>query len=330
MTRYTALPGLNAETYRPHSLHAADCVWVEKNCYADLWIEFLHALALEPHAMLAFVLGIDFEGDQWTFFKPSHDELRELYNVDVQELTVWRSLLDHSIEHIGSGKFISTEADAYWLPDTAGTDYRNKHTKTTIVLANIDPTARRLGYFHNAGYFELGGKDFDELFQLSCEPDVSRLPLFAELVRVDRMRKRPEQDLTAMARGLLCKHLARRPTTNPVGRFAKRFEADLPWLQQNGVDHYHLWAFGTIRQLGAAFELGARFLIWLKSRGEPGLESAIESFQTIAVSCKTLILKTARSVNSRRPLDASEAMHTMATAWDEGMMALDKQYRAQE
>ena len=33
---------------------------------------------------------------------------------------------------------MSVEADAWWLPDTAGTDYRQQHTKTTIVLADID------------------------------------------------------------------------------------------------------------------------------------------------------------------------------------------------
>jgi Domain of unknown function (DUF1839) len=327
MTRYDALSGLDPTNYQRHALHAADCVWVEKNCYADLWIEFIHALGLEPHAMLAFVLGIDFEGDQWTFFKPSHDELRELYNVDVQELTVWRPLLDHAIEHIGSGKFVSTEADAFWLPDTAGTDYRSKHTKTTIVLANIDVASRRLGYFHNAGYFELEGQDFEELFQLAGEPEPSRLPLFAELVRTDRLRKRPDVELASMARELLRKHLSRRPADNPIKRFASRFATDLPWLQQAGVAHYHLWAFGTIRQLGAAFELGALFLTWLQSHGETGLELAIEAFQSIAISCKALILKTARAVNSQRPFDASEVMSAMATAWDTGMIALDKQYR---
>ena len=50
--------------------------WVEKNCYVDVWIELLHALGLEPLAMLAFTVAVDFEGDQWTFFKPSHDDLR--------------------------------------------------------------------------------------------------------------------------------------------------------------------------------------------------------------------------------------------------------------
>jgi len=153
MSRIEALPGLNAGAYQCHSLHGQDAVWVEKNCYGDVWIELLHALKLEPLAVLPFTLAVDFEGDQWTFFKPSQEELRDLYGIDVQELTVWRPLIEHAIEHLSTGKLISTEADAFWLPDTVGTDYRLKHSKTTILLANLDVDARQLGYFHNSGYF---------------------------------------------------------------------------------------------------------------------------------------------------------------------------------
>lgn len=134
MSRLEVIPGLHPDTYQRHSLHSPEAVWTEKNCYGDLWIELLHALKQEPLAMLPFTLAVDFEGDQWTFFKPSLEELRAVYGIDVQELTVWRPLIEHAIEHLGAGKLISTEADAFWLPDTAGTDYRSKHTKTTILL----------------------------------------------------------------------------------------------------------------------------------------------------------------------------------------------------
>ena len=70
---------LDPATYRRHALHADDRAWVEKNCYIDICIEVIHALGLDPFAMLPFVFAIDFEGDQWTFFKPPHDELRDLY-----------------------------------------------------------------------------------------------------------------------------------------------------------------------------------------------------------------------------------------------------------
>ncbi|HEV7554538.1 MAG TPA: DUF1839 family protein, partial [Kofleriaceae bacterium] len=119
-------------------LHAEDRAWVEKNCYVDIWIEVIHAIGCDPIAMLPFVTAIDFEGDQWTFYKPPHEQLRALYGLDVQELNCWRPLIEHAEEHLAAGKLISTEADAWWLPDTSGTDYRRQHTKSTIVLNDLD------------------------------------------------------------------------------------------------------------------------------------------------------------------------------------------------
>ena len=121
--RAAAIPNLDPGAYRRHSLHEPQRLWVEKNCYVDIWIELLNALGLEPLAMLAFTVAVDFEGDQWTFFKPPHEDLHLLFGVDVQEMYLWRPLIDHALEHLAAGKFISTEADAFWLPDTAGSDY---------------------------------------------------------------------------------------------------------------------------------------------------------------------------------------------------------------
>ena len=58
MSRVTALPGLQAAGYVRHALHAEGCTWLEKNCYVDIWIELLHALKLEPLAMLPFTLAV--------------------------------------------------------------------------------------------------------------------------------------------------------------------------------------------------------------------------------------------------------------------------------
>ena len=52
----------------------------------------LHAQGLDPMAALAFTLELDFEGDQYTFFKFSLDEIRALYGIEVQELNVWRPM----------------------------------------------------------------------------------------------------------------------------------------------------------------------------------------------------------------------------------------------
>ena len=322
MSRIAVIPGLGAASYQRHRLHSPEAVWVEKNCYGDLWIELLHALGQEPLAMLAFTLAVDFEGDQWTFFKPSLEELRALYGIDVQELTIWRPLIDHAIEHLGAGKLVSTEADAFWLPDTAGIDYRIKHSKTTIVLASLDVEARQLGYFHNAGYFELSGEDFSHLFRLDAVPDPAFLPLFAELVRVDRMTKPDAAELASRSWELLKRHFDRRPASNPFVRFGARFAQELPDMQARGLANYHAWAFASIRQAGAAFDLAAAHLRWLAEQGHPAVAAAAPCFDSIAQGNKALILKGARAVNSGRPLDAAPLFAEMAQAWEQGMALL--------
>ncbi|MBL0730325.1 DUF1839 family protein [Piscinibacter sp. HJYY11] len=319
-----AVPGLSAQAYARHALHAEDRVWVEKNCYVDVWIELLNVLELEPLALMPFTLAVDFEGDQWTFFKPSLDELRLLYGIDVQELNVWRPLLDHALEHLPRGRLISVEADAFWLPDTVATDYGQQHVKTTIVLNELDLAGQRLGYFHNAGYFALEGEDFRQLFRLDGREGAGRLPLYAEMIRTDRLLRRPDVELRRLALGLLRTHAARRPVDNPVHRFAQRLEAELPRLHEQGLAHYHLWAFSTVRQLGAAFELAAACLRWVDPSGGAAWTGAAEHFEQIANDNKALILKLARVVSARRSFDAAATLAPTVQAWSEGMRLLDE------
>jgi hypothetical protein len=323
--RATALQ-LDPANYQRSVLHAESCVWVEKNCYVDIWIEVIHALGLEPRAIMPFVVAIDFEGDQWTFFKPPHGELRDLYGIDVQELNVWRPLLEHACEHLAAGKLISTEADAWWLPDTSGTDYRRQHTKSTIVLNDLDLENRTLGYFHNAGYFRLEGDDFARTFRLDQQSDPTFMPLFAELVRIDRQVRRPLAELTAMSCDLWRRHLRRRPTDNPVRRFQQRFTQDLPSIQDRGLPYYHAWAFGTIRQLGAAFELAALNLQWLGANGVHSLEPAGAAFAALSAANKTFILKGARVTNSRKRFDGEALFDAMAGDWERGIAALEARF----
>jgi hypothetical protein len=317
-----AVPGLAAGARVHHPLHGETSDWPETNCYADFWIELLHALQLEPLAMLGHTLAVDFEGDQWTFFKPSQHDLRDLYGIDVQEMTVWRPLEEHAVEHLAAGKLLAVEADSFWLPDTTGTDYRNKHTKTTIVIAEIDPQARRLGYFHNAGYFELGGEDYASVFRIGAARDPADLPLFAELLHVERRVQRAGAQLAQRALVLLREHFEWRPAKNPFTRFGERFERDLPHMREAGLDHYHAWAFASIRQAGAAFELAAAHLDWLARFGHPHLEAAAKNFREISSANKSLILKGARAAHTGKAFDAGEPTRAMARAWDAGMAQL--------
>jgi hypothetical protein len=321
-----AFSNLQPATYQRHGLHADGRLWVEKNCYIDIYIELVHAAGCDPMAMLPFVLAIDFEGDQWTFFKPPHEEIRALYGLDTQELNVWRPLIEHVVEHVRAGKIVSTEADAFWLPDTQGTDYRGQHTKTTIAINEVDLEARRIGYFHNAGYYALQGEDFERTFRIGEPRDPTFLPLFAETVRMDRLVRRSPAELRAMSRALLRTHLARRPADNPVTRFERRFAADLPVLTAQGLATYHAWAFATTRQLGAAAELAAAYVRWL---GEAPLLPAGEAIDVISSGAKTFILKAARAVNARRPLDAGAMFAEMAAAWQRGMELLSARVEAE-
>jgi hypothetical protein len=320
-TRIAVITAVDAATYRPHALHCQTTDWPEKNCYIDLWIEALATLGMDPLAILGHTVAADFVGDQWTFFKPPHAELRELYGVDVQELTVWRPMEDHAVEHLSAGRWVCTEADAFWLPDTCGTDYRRKHTKTTITINAIDPAAQRLGYFHNAGYFELAGEDYVQLLRVGAAPDVEFMPFFAELVCIDRRVQRSREQLAARALALLRGHYDWRPATNPFTRFGDRLAQDLPAMQCAGLDHYHAWAFASVRQAGGAFELAGLHLRWLAAGGYPAMDEAVQHFAAISAGCKSLILKAARAATGK-PFDPLEATGAMARSWDMGMHAL--------
>lgn len=46
------IPWLQVAGYQPHALHAPGVLWGERNCYVDVLVELLHALRLEPRAML--------------------------------------------------------------------------------------------------------------------------------------------------------------------------------------------------------------------------------------------------------------------------------------
>jgi hypothetical protein len=319
---------LDAGNYEVHRLHREDrACWVEKNCYVDVWIEVLHALGLEPAAMLAFTVGLEFEGDQWTFFKPSHHMLSQLYGIEVFELNLWRGdILAHALHHVREGKLVFTEVDAYWLPDAQATDYRRQHTKSTIVINALDTGHRQLGYFHNAGYHILGNEDFAQLFRLGQPYDPAFLPLFAEFARIDRIERLPQRELVQGSLGFLRWHLRRLPELNPVQRFASHFPTDVGWLQHEGLQLYHAYAFATLRQLGSAFELAAMYLEWLAGNGERGLDSARAAFLRISQAAKTLVLKTARAVSARKSENFGPVLEEMAEAWDAGTQGLRARY----
>jgi len=318
---------LDSSAYARHPLHCGDRTWPESNCYVDLWIELLHAAGAEPLAALAFALAVDVEGDQWTFFKFPQADLEALYGVSVFELNVWQPLVLHMTEQLALGRPAIVEVDAFHLPDTAGTSYRSAHVKTSIGTQAIDVQARRLGYFHNAGYYELGGEDFAGVFRLEGHlTNPEYLPPYVEVVKRGQRPRLSGAALVEASLASLRGHLTRRPAGNPFHGYAARFARDVRWLADEQPSCFHGYAFATLRQCGAAFELSSAYLRWLEASGETGLACAAEACQLIATVAKALQFKTARAVATRRPLDATPMLEAMATAWDETMATLTSRY----
>jgi hypothetical protein len=318
MTHVRAIAGLDAARYERHALHRQERDWPEKNCYIDFWIELLSVLRLEPAALLGHAVTVDFVGDQWTFFKPSVVELRELYGIDVQEMSVWRPLEEHAVEHLSAGRLIATEADSFWLPDTQATDYRSKHVKTTIVLAEVDTVAPRLGYFHNAGFFEATGEDYERLLR----PGGCGVPLLAELVHIDRRASKPAGELAHIAMEIMARHLRFKPAANPFERFAPRLAQELAVLHERGPAYFHEWAFASLRQAGAAFELAGIHVEWLARQGHD-FDGAAQDFRSLSATCKSLLLKGARVAHTGKPFDPAPAIDSAAEAWGRAMDAVE-------
>jgi hypothetical protein len=258
-----------------------------------------------------------------------------LYRIKVQEMTAWRPWVEHAAEHLSAGRLLSVEVDSFWLPDTAGTDYREKHGKTTIVFNDLEITAKRLGYFHNAGYYGLQGEDFDALFYPAApQAGEVRLPLFAELMSWESAAVAPlsieagQHTRVRLSVDLMRRHLERVPRHNPVTRFAQRFADDLPTLQARGLDYYHAWAFAGTRQLGAAFELAACWIEWarpalVKTDADAACaDTATKAFRALSSDAKGLILKGARAVALGRPFDVVNQLAPAAQQWASGMQAL--------
>lgn len=310
-----------------HPLHSDDRTWPETNCYVDLWIEVLNGLGLEPTAGLAFTIGLDFEGDQYTFFKYSLDELHLLYGIEIEELNIWRPLSVHAAEQVALGRFLMPEMDSYYLPDTAGVNYRLEHGKSSIAIDDIDLDARTLRYFHNRGLHTLSGDDFTAVFRLDeHSPAPGVLPPYAEIAKIERMVKRTPADLAEHSIALARAHVARRPARNPIAKHRDRFAQDLEWLKSEPLSMFHQYAFATVRQAGACYALTATYLRWLEQHGQTGLEPAAMAFDTISSTAKTVQFKLARMASAKRNVDVSPLLETMERSWDEGMSRLADYY----
>jgi hypothetical protein len=303
----STLLGLDPSTYQPHRVHRADFGYPETNCWTDVVIELLHAHRREPLAGLGCTLALDHEGDQFTFFKPRPDELEALFGVDVHELQPYRPLRSHVDSQIAQGRTLIVEVDGWWLPDTAGTSYRNEHVKTAIAVDTLDD--EKLVYFHNAGLHVLRGEDLERVLV----PEV--LPGYVEVVRFDGERPSPEE-LPVVARELLRDNLLRRPARSPFVAFGEQLARELDDVLALSPEQVHLFAFATTRMAGAAMALAAAHVRWVL--GDAGAEAA-EALDAASATTRTLTMRLMR----RKPFDPSALIDALNADWSRAHELLD-------
>ncbi|MCC4247176.1 DUF1839 family protein [Stappia indica] len=328
MPAFDRLAALRADGYRPHPLHDAGRMWPETNCYVDLWIEVLHALGLPVEAMLGFTVTQDFEGDQFTFFKVPLEDLEALYGIRATELAIFEPVEQHVATQIARGRLCLVEVDSYFLPDTQGVSYRIEHGKTTVAITALDQDAKRLRYFHNAGFFELEGEDFDGVFQRGAHAQPLPFLPYTEFAKFPEAAPdaSPAGNPREIAWKLLAGHLARRPKGNPFAAYASGFAAEIEALSERPFEAFHKYAFNTLRQAGANFELAASHLDWLAEDGSLAAEA--DAARAISECCKTLQFQLARALARKRFAGLGEALTPAATAWDTLMAGLEEKLPA--
>jgi len=314
-TGAVSLWGMEPTGYESHPLHGTGRTYLETNCYADVLIELLHARGDEPLATLGFIVRTDWEGDQFTYFKPPYADLERLFGIEIHEMLPYRSIPEHVEEQLRLGRTVLVEIDAWYLPDTAATSYRREHLKTTVAPETIDREAERMSYFHNAGFFELNGEDYRGAFRMLPHFTDDVMDPFIEVVRFDAGPRLRGDQLRSEARALLAGHFARRPQRNPFLAWGERLEQDLPRLLEGEAEDYHAYAFVTVRMVGSAFELLADHVEW--TLGAEGA-TAGDALRRIVEGTKTLSFRLAR----RRQFDSEPAVTALAQAWQEGMEAL--------
>ena len=119
-----SLFGHDPATYQPHAIHTGDRNYIETNCFTDIISELLHARGDEPLASFGSFVRMDFENDQWTFFKPLAVDMEQLYGVDIHEIQPYRSDPPPGRGAASpSGRTMTIELDGWYLPDTAATSY---------------------------------------------------------------------------------------------------------------------------------------------------------------------------------------------------------------
>ena len=283
--------------FTPHWLHDTDRCWPETNCYVDLWIEVLASLGEVPEAAFGYAVCQRFDEDQFTFSKLPIEDLRRLYGLVVQELSIYRPLEQHVALHVGRGEVVLMEVDAFYLPDTLSTTYRRSHAKTTIAVDAVDTQRQQAGYFHNAARGSLLEEDYLGALRLrpefSSQPDILT-PYVETVARQDAARDPGPSRVAAL--DILRGHLSRRPETNPFSAWRASFDRHLDTLLSAAVS-FDDYAFHFPRLAGANFELLGSHVEWLAA---DALGDVAGACRRLAQTCKVVQFRLARALARRR------------------------------
>lgn len=294
------------EDLQPSALHSGDRIWTETNCYADLIIELLNALGHDPRPAFAAALSAGFDGDQWTFLKPWPDDLRVLYGLDVAEITPWRPLTEHIELALARGELLTIEVDSWWLPDTAGTDYRTAHVKTSIVPLSVDAESARMTYLHNAGVYELSGEDYENILRRPADA----LAPYVEMVR----RQSTPAPLEETLPQVVSSHL-QLASLDALSRLAEGVHDELPRIAEHGSGYFHAWSFANLRQCGSTAELAADLCDFIGEQHIAALPASVASdLRTLAETAKRLQFVVARAARGRS-VSVDEPLAQMDELW---------------
>lgn len=316
--------GLSRLAWRgPHAWHQGERIWSATNNRLDVWIELLHTLDLEPEPLLMATLCSDFEGDHWTQTRISSTDLWSCYGVVVEELFIWRPLLAHVVEHLEFGHAMLIEVDAFHLPDMIGSSYQREHAKTLIAVTGYDRNAHRLRYIHGAVGAEVGGDDLDAL--VTAGIGSAQLPPHTLLVKLDRVIQRTAQERAQLGVALARFHATRMPSRNPIRALGDSLRSHGSWIAGGDAEHYQRWAYATLQQCGAAFELSADVCRWLSHNGQP-VADAIAPMRLVATSARVLHQRLVRVSQSGRMPDVSQTVDEMARAWDDAASVIRPLY----
>lgn len=310
-------------------LRGGNPVWSHVNCQIDLWIELLHGLDFPPIAALPCTVRQDFDADHFTPCRFPAADLERLYGITIHALTLYDSLEAHVAAQTSRGNIVVMELDSCQLPPVPGAGYQRHRSPTCIAIDALVPEASAMGYYHSDGYHTVSGEDYAAVFRLApgvCSPDALCFT-HADVVR----RSAPAQADAALLDAslqLLRFHLANRPRENPLTSFRAAFPAHLDRLMARGEPGFHHYASGVLRQLGANFELLARYLRWLVMQGQNVPDKAAEACYTMASEAMVMQFRLMRAVISRKPDSCEDCLDQLEASYYASVPALASHFGA--